>query len=129
MGIRVVAPTLEELVPPATAGLYAAVGELTPGGSAGEWIEQAYEHVGEDRAGLLRDHLGALLLQFERGGKIVAAHRRVVFGDDRLIVRAAVAPVDVQRSSLEREVKAITYHELAIVRTAEGFEARVIVDI
>jgi SHS2 domain-containing protein len=52
-----------------------------------------------------------------------------VFDDRRLAARAATAAVDHERSDFAHEVKAITYHELEVRRTADGFEARVIVDI
>lgn len=37
--------------------------------------------------------------------------------------------VDMQRHQLDHEVKAITYHDLRVEQTADGWEAEVIVDI
>lgn len=47
----------------------------------------------------------------------------------RLTAIVQTAPVDHHRSVSSREVKAVTYHELAICSTPQGYEATLIVDI
>ena len=51
------------------------------------------------------------------------------FSDERLVATARVAPVDEERSAYHREVKAVTYHELALRKVPGGYEAVYIVDI
>ena len=49
--------------------------------------------------------------------------------DDGLSATAWGEPLDPARHELAREVKAITYHELRVEQTADGWLAEVIVDI
>jgi SHS2 domain-containing protein len=44
-------------------------------------------------------------------------------------VRGQTRAIDMEASVLEREVKAVTYHELAIREIDAGFELTYIVDI
>jgi SHS2 domain-containing protein len=133
MGIRVRAPTLAELIAPATEGLYAVIGEVVGADdatrSAGADAARTFELVGDDPALLLRDYLAEVLYVFD------VEHRRLIevqareFTAQRLVVTAECRPIDETRSVLAREVKAVTYHELAIRPVAGGYEATLIVDI
>ena len=51
------------------------------------------------------------------------------FSECKLAVEGLLVPLDVQRCAYYREVKAVTYHELAIREIEGGFEAIYIVDI
>jgi len=126
MGIRVTAPTLADLVKPAGLGLYAVIGELVPGADS---HPAAWEFQGDDPAILLRDYLGELLVLFEQQRRMIGVLTLVDFTDRRLAIHAQTALVDETRSAYEREVKAVTYHELGIVRVPGGWQATVIVDI
>ena len=126
MGIRVRAADLPQLLAPAAKGLYAAIGSLEPGV---ESERVSIELTGAEPAVLLRDYLNELLILFERDGRIVTTIDEADFTNDRLAVTARTALIDEERSALHREVKAITYHELAIREVAGGFEATLIVDI
>ena len=127
MGIRVRGGSLRELIAPAAEGLYAAFGELKP--ADGDRVPFHFSQSGRDEAVLLRDFLTELHILFERDHRILADIESAQFGGGRLEVRGTSAKVDSQRSSLCREVKAVTYHELAIRLVDGGFEATVIVDI
>ncbi len=127
MGIRVRADTREGLLSPATAGLYAAFGELTPAQVASTpfW----FEGQGRDNAVLLRDFLTELLILFERDHKLLVRIESASFSDGKLTVSGKAADVDLERSVYCREVKAITYHDLGIRKVDGGYEATLIVDI
>jgi SHS2 domain-containing protein len=126
IGIRAMAPTLQGLMEAAAAGLYAVIGDLTPGGDPEELLIEAEA---DSRAVLLRDYLGELLLAFERNGRIVTSVDTLEFGDENLKANVNSERLDKARSRLHREVKAVTYHELDLRETEEGFEATIIVDI
>lgn len=126
MGIRVWAPTLEGLVPPAAEGLYAVIGRLVPE-AGGDRVK--LEFTGGDQATLLRDFLAELLRRFERDGTMIADPRAVRYMSGELVVEGFLPQVDLARSELNREAKAVTYHDLALRRTAEGVEVRLIVDV
>jgi len=127
LGIRVHAATLPELVWPATQALYAAIGELRPRDAEAE--SRPIDLADEDAALLLRDYLAQLLRWFEIEKRIAVEADIREFTPQRLAGRVRVAPVDLDASLLSREVKAVTYHALALRPIAGGFEFSVIVDI
>ena len=126
IGLRVIAPSMAELIPPATQGLYAAIGALAFCGPA-ETLR--IEIPGEDAAGLLRDYLAELLRLFETSQRIINEPRAAQFSATQLRVAGEALRIDEDATVYFREVKAVTYHELAIKEIAGGFEATVILDI
>ena len=126
LGVRVCAPSRAELITPATAGLYAAIGEVVANGPGEAW---SCAVSGDEPVLLLRDYLAEVLQLFEREHRRLAHVEVQEFTDTRLSVTGESCLVDMGRSVLVREIKAITYHELALRRTADGYEATWIVDI
>jgi SHS2 domain-containing protein len=126
IGIRVRAPTLENLVHAAGQGLYAVIGELVPNGDP---QPRNWDLSGEEPAILLRDYLTELLMLFERDRRMMASPQVGEFTLDRLAVHGPALLVDEARSVYQREVKAVTYHELKVVRIPAGFQATIIVDV
>ena len=125
VGIRVFSPDLNGLVEPAARGLYAVIGNLAPTGLPQPF---SFNLVGDDPALLLRDYLTELLVLFERD-QCLLEQTTGEFTTGSLLVRGQRDRVDSERSVYYREVKAITYHELAIRPIAGGYEATIIVDI
>ena len=126
MGIRARAATLPGLLAPAGEGLYAVIGELV---AAAESKPLVFNLTANDSAELLRDYLSELLTLFDRDALRFTALEVHVFSERCLSLTVHTAHLDKQRSSFRREVKAITYHQLAIRPVAGGYEATVIVDI
>ncbi len=126
LGIRVFASDRRALVPAAVDALYAAIGELVPGGD-GEAAD--FTLSGTTAASLLRDFLAELLVAFETRAIMFTDMSVRAFEEDRLEVGGSYRAVDYDRSVLLREVKAITYHELSLEKRGEVWEARIIVDI
>ena len=62
-------------------------------------------------------------------GSVSPDGRHYAFTGQALIVTVPTRSLDIRRSDLRREVKAITYHELAIRSIPGGVEATIIVDI
>jgi SHS2 domain-containing protein len=127
MGIRVRAATREGLIVPAASGLYAAVGELVADES--RCVPFHFCATGHDDAVLLRDFLTELLVLFERSHSILIQVTATSFPPESLTVMGASAPIAPERCVFFREVKAVTYHDLELRRIADGFEAKLIVDI
>lgn len=125
LGVRVRAGTLEDLVAPAVAGLYAAIGRLE---RAAIGQVRTFAFRGNDPAVLLRDLLAELLYLFESERLMAVDPTVEAFDAHELRVRAGLAAVG-DGSTCDREVKAVTYHELALRPIAGGFEATYIVDI
>ena len=126
IGIRATADTLPELVRAAGEALCEVIGRLETAGPTRR-IRFAFE--ADDPALLLRDYLAEVLLLIEGDQVVVAVGEVPVFDQHRLEVVAEVAALDRERSALDREVKAVTYHELDLHRTDNGYEATLIVDI
>jgi SHS2 domain-containing protein len=92
-------------------------------------LEVAVEAEAPDRETLLVAWLSALL------GEAMA--RQAAFGafaverlePTRVAGRAWGEPLDIARHGFKTEVKAVTYHELALTEIAGGFRAHVVVDI
>jgi len=124
--VRARAATLAGLIRPCTAGLYAVIGQLFPTGEAQPWEFQA---IGDDAALLLRDYLGEVLALFAADGYVVEQVEVPEFSAQRLTVVGARRPIDRERSIVQREAKAVTYHELSVREVPGGYEAVFIVDI
>jgi SHS2 domain-containing protein len=82
----------------------------------------------DDLEYLLFDWLKALLYHFDTE-KLLLCRFDVHVGDAGLEAAAWGEPLDAGRHELAHEVKAITYHELKVEKTAAGWLAEVIVDI
>lgn len=126
LGIRARAATLPGLVVQATMALYAAIGEIV---AETEIENRTLTFEGRGPAVLLREFLAKLLVIFET--QECVAHRISIeeFSDGRLEVVVRLAEVDPQSTIYHREVKAVTYHELAIRHDGESYEATIILDI
>jgi len=126
LGLRVRAPTLEALLIDAGRGLFAMVVENLS--DVAPAVTRDFQIAGSDPTYLLFDWLNELLY--------VCDTERLAFSqfDVRLTAEglSAVArgePFDPARHRLTHEIKAITYHELKVEETSEGWMAEVIVDI
>jgi SHS2 domain-containing protein len=78
---------------------------------------------------LLFDWLKALLFHFEVEQMLFARFDVKVDAANGLKAEAWGEPFDPARHELAHEVKAITYHDLKVEKTPEGWLAEVIVDI
>ena len=84
---------------------------------------------GDDAESQLHDLLHGILLLGQVDGFLISAVE--VCATDARAMRASVVgePYDPARHRLRGEVKAITWHELAVERTDVGWRARVILDV
>lgn len=117
---------LPDLFGNAAEGLYAAMGEIAVGGpSADVSVTLAADNL-ED---LLHDWLADVLY---RAMVTRTRLRRIRFAeltDRSLKATTEAVPIDADRSAFAREVKAVTYHGLAVRRTPTGLVADVVLDI
>lgn len=126
LGLRAIAPTLDGLFAEMAACLLSAMVE-DPASVRAE-REVQFELTGADREFLLFDWLNALLLRFETDRMLFATFE-VRVSDDGLTATVRGEGYDPERHVLAHEVKAITYHELKVVRDGQGWLAEAIVDI
>lgn len=78
---------------------------------------------------LLFDWLKELLYRFDLRHEILGGFRIEVAAEQGLSACFGSIPLDPQSHVLDHEVKAVTYHELAVRATPQGWEAVVILDI
>lgn len=126
LGLRVRAPDLNTLFREAAECLFSAVVEdisaIRPNLSVSVSVSAS------DREFLLFDWLRELLREADEGG-LLFGRFEVTVADLTATGTAWGEPLDPARHALLREVKAITYHELKVEQTADGWLAEVIVDI
>lgn len=110
----------------AAEGLYATIGELKAGQECHN-VALSIEAGGVEY--LLHDFLSELHYRFETAGVML---RKLAFdrlGDGRLEATAEAVVVDRAASVFDREVKAVTLHEVAVLRRAGRYEVTLILDI
>lgn len=127
VGIRVQAASLPQLFEEAAQGLFGLMVENLEEVQPRERVpvqlpaQSAVEY-------LLFDWLSELIYLFDTR-RLVCSRFAVRLSEAGLNGEAAGEPLDVARHRLRNEIKAVTYHQLAVRSTETGWEATVIVDI
>lgn len=127
LAIEVTATSLPQLFERAAAGMVALVeGDATRPAAPTAPEEQRLVFEAEDTATLLVLWLREILYQHQVRG---FRHRRVVF--DVLDTRTLDARVTGEAGTavVESELKGVTYHDLSVEPTRDGWRARVIFDV
>lgn len=118
--------SLPELFQNAAQGVLAAIGDLR---ARPEALQVRTELTAADREELLHDFLAEVLFLFDNQHLVVEGVAFDLLDDRRLDARLTGGTLDLQASALCREVKAVTYHELAVRESAGILEATVLLDI
>ncbi|RMF37584.1 MAG: archease [Chloroflexi bacterium] len=113
---------LAELFTRAAQGMYALVTDLS---KVRPLVERKVALESFDAETLLVDWLGELLWYTESEGLVFSQFEVQEITPTRLqaIVRGEVV------SDLEKQIKAVTFHNLAIHRTEEGYEVTIVFDV
>ncbi len=126
VAIEAEAPDLPALFHWCAAGMFSLIVEGGPAAAREEFIVEAE---GRDEAELLVDFLRELLWLHTERGFLYAAVSFDELEPTRLVARASGEPADPTRHALVREIKAVTYHGLAVTRHGGGWTARVVFDV
>jgi SHS2 domain-containing protein len=126
LGLRFRAATLDALFAEAGGALFATIVEDLATVRPSQRVEIAI--AGSDREYLLFDWLKELLFRFD-ADHMLFCRFDVKVTDSGLTAAAWGEPSDWERHVPNHEVKAITYHELKVEQTPDGWLAEVIVDI
>ncbi len=110
----------------AADGLYATIGELQ---LQEECRNEALHIQAGDPESLLRDFLAELHFRFETRHTRYSHFTFTRLDDTTLDAAADVATIDPKASILDREIKAVTHHDLNIVQHDGRYEVTVILDI
>ena len=128
--VRITATTREELCDEARLALYAVAGHLLAAATDTEPSRTTTISVtGDDFAEVMHDWLSELLFWLEGRGRLCIPTGPFQVDDQRLQVPVTVVPLNRRACRFDREVKAVTYHQLAAGPTADGWSATVILDI
>lgn len=126
LAIRVHAGSVPELFIQAARGMYALLGTLHPGPQA---VESTIEIHASDAENLLHDWLAELLWQLDKQKCLFDQFRFSRFDSQHLAAHCKGTIYDPVRSERSVEIKAVTYHDLKIVKRDETYEVTVIFDI
>lgn len=126
LGLRVRAADLNTLFAEAGRGLFSIVVENLE--AVRPVQSRDFEIAGSNREYLLFDWLNELLFVCD-SERLVLVEFDVRVTDAGLSATGRGEPLDPARHRLTREIKAITYHQLKVEQTPEGWLAEVIVDI
>ena len=124
IGLRARGATLEEVFATATEGMMAIAGTWHPDG--GEEVPLEVE--ARDLAGLLVEWLGEALYVQDSRSASVAGVRLDKVGEDRAAGALLIRPFAGNQSE-GVQIKAVTYHQLAVERSNDGWSATVFFDI
>lgn len=126
VGFEVRGRSREELFRRAARGLYSILVERPP--DAGDREEAVtLEEEGDDL--LLRAFLAELLYRFLARGTMFCGFSEWRLEGSRLAARGPCATFDRGRHGLRTELKAVTYHALALSQEDDGWFARIIFDV
>ena len=121
LGVDARAPTLEALFADCARAM---VGILAENPSPAPSGTDRFPVAGLDPAEELRDFLSELLYRFSAERKMYG-----LFTPGSGTVEGAWEPYDPTRHPLRTELKAVTWHQLAVGREEHGWKARVIFDV
>ncbi len=126
MGIEATGEDLATLFEQAALGLREVITGCT---DIDAQVEIAVEVSADDLELLLINWLSEVLYLFEIRNLLPADIVIDEIGETRLRARVRGEPVDPRRHPIDREVKAVTYHQLLVKQTEKGWRARVYLDL
>jgi SHS2 domain-containing protein len=126
VGIKAEAVDLAGLFEAATLGLLDIIGTWAPG-PAPSSVDLALE--APDTGALLVDWLGEVLYVHDSRDAVVTSLDMLEVTPARAAGRLGIAPRDEAAYEGGTQVKAITYHRLAVEQTPDGWTATVYVDV
>ncbi len=110
----------------AAEGLYATIGEIE---TRAEAVPLEIHLTAREPADLLCDFLAELLYLFETARVRLTDLHFVELSQTTLHAKTLRRPVDTDRSVFDREVKAVTRHDLHVEQDADGYATTIILDI
>lgn len=92
-------------------------------------VERKVEVTGEDWADLMVNWLRELLYMWNGEGQLVSRVALVSLEETRLRATVTSEDYDADRHEIRNEIKAVTYHQIAVGPYEDGWRARVVFDI
>ncbi len=127
LGVRIKARDYNELFVSAPKILYELIGEIVV--LENEVKEEKIILKANDWETLLHDWLSEALYWFDVRERVFEDIRFEILKETYLEARITPKKLDLEKTVIRTEIKAITYHNLKIVQTTEGIETTIIFDI
>uniref|UniRef100_A0A7V3N4Z8 Archease n=1 Tax=candidate division CPR3 bacterium TaxID=2268181 RepID=A0A7V3N4Z8_UNCC3 len=124
-GVRIYGKSLEELF---KSGFEAIMNAMVEIKEKGEQKELLYTDKAETLEDLLVDFLSEVIFRTIVEGKIFT-DCELKIDDTSINAKLFYEDYDPERHRLKKEIKSVTYHNLEIRKTAEGFETNLICDV
>jgi len=124
-GVRIYGKSLEELF---KSGFEAIMNAMVEIKEKGEQKELLYTDEAETLEDLLVDFLSEVIFRTIVEGKIFT-DCELKIEDTSINVKLFYEDYDPERHRLKKEIKSVTYHNLEIRKTPEGFETNLICDV
>lgn len=125
-GIAATGKTMAEAFENAAYGMFSLIADLT---QYQPTVTRKVVVAAEDKEQLLWTWLSELLFNFEVEKQFPLDFEIVDLGDRILRANVAIRPVDVDIEWLGSAVKAVTYHQLKVEETPEGWKVQVYLDV
>jgi len=126
IGVHVYGATLKELYGNAAFAMFDILADID---GLEETVSRDIELTAPNRDDLLVAWLGELLYHFSVHSIIFSRFEIIELTDILIKAKAYGMPVGSSRSRLKTEIKAVTYCDLAIKKTDEGFKVDIIFDV
>lgn len=126
IGITITAPSLSELFERAAWGMFSVLTDM-------ETVRPRQAHAltlqADDREKLLVQWLSELNFLHVTQHDLFSKFTIHELADDRLAATAWGEAIDPERHSVHTEIKAITYHQLEVQETDDGWRVQIIFDM
>lgn len=131
VGLRANGTTLKELFENAARGMFAVIAGGEPGSKIKTEIQKTVRirKEVEDLEELLVDWLSELLYFFDKEKILFTDFRISELNNGGVTGEAYGEKIDADRTSLQTEIKAVTFHGLRIEENAKGFSCNIIFDV
>ena len=126
MGIRVFGKDLKELFENAAFGMFDCIADLEGLKTS---VEEIVEADGETIEELLVAWLDELLYRFCTEEIIFSKFQIEALSENRIRAKVFGRPVATNRNRLKTEIKAVTYADLKINKTDNGYQVEIIFDV
>jgi len=126
IGFEAYGATCEEVFANAARALESLMVDLK---SIASLEETKIQVEGSDAQNLLVNWLSEVLYLFDAEGRLFHDFKVSIAGEKALAATARGEPFDRAKHQVNLQVKAITYHQLALEQTPAGWRAQVYVDI
>jgi SHS2 domain-containing protein len=126
VALRLTANARSDLFLLGAKGLYDVIGQIHPGTEAAERPLTLSASCAED---LFHDWLAEMLYAFDVRREVLESATFTTLTPTHLAACIDWRKVDLERSSLIVEIKAVTYHQLAIRSVGDALQATVVFDV